>query len=128
METTMHQNPFSPAEYVEQDIKPKRKELSIEQITLQLNKELEGMRKDRAKNVAEESKNLLATNKKNFNELNMRYWFLNKPNKGIESEQLREYIQEKWKKKKFNNNLYIKEKKDFSKLVSKMNISKPLIY
>ena len=32
METTMHQHPFSPAEYVEQDIKPKRKELSIEQI------------------------------------------------------------------------------------------------
>lgn len=73
------------------------------------------------------NKNLLSNNKKNFIELNMRYWFLNKPKIAVESEQVREYIQEQWVKKKLNNYLLSNEKRDFKKLISKMNIIKPII-
>tara|TARA_B100001175_G_C19512788_1_gene645046 strand:+ start:2169 stop:3725 length:1557 start_codon:yes stop_codon:yes gene_type:complete len=73
------------------------------------------------------NKNLLTSSKKNFKELNMRYWFLNKPKIAIESEQVREYIQEQWEKKKLNNNLFSDERRDFKKLISKMNIKKPII-
>ena len=57
----------------------------------------------------------------------MRYWFLNKPKITVESEQVREYIQEQWVKKKLNNYLLSNEKRDFKKLISKMNIIKPII-
>ena len=71
-------------------------------------------------------KNNLLTNKKKGLELNMRYWFLNKPKKSFESEQLHEYIQSEWYKNKscFTNNT---EKKNFETLKKKLGITRPIV-